>query len=55
MNQQDSSAKDAIRTNNRSCLGHDDICELMASGEPWRGGGIEWLLDWIETRREDRR
>jgi hypothetical protein len=55
MNQQGYAADDTAKTTNRPGLGHDELCELMASGEPLRSGGIEWLLDWIETRPEDRR
>lgn len=55
MNQHDNRADDANGTRNRSPLSHDVLRELMASGEPWRNGSIEWLLDWIETRREEDR
>ena len=34
-------------------LGPDHLWGLLAA-EPGRQSGAEWLLDWIETRREDR-
>jgi len=33
-------------------LRRDDVWHLLGNGELWKLGGIEWLLDWIETRRE---
>lgn len=36
-------------------LGADDLWGLLAGGEPWRLDGVEWLLDWIEGNRGDRR
>ena len=36
-------------------FGPDELWGLFASGETSRLDGVEWLLDWIETRRENPR
>ncbi|MEZ5869805.1 MAG: hypothetical protein R3D46_15850 [Defluviimonas denitrificans] len=41
------------RSRRDASLGPDHLWGLLAA-EPGRQSGAEWLLDWIETRREDR-
>lgn len=55
MNQQGNAADEARDTGNHLTCGRDEVRELLASIEPRWQGGVEWLLDWIETREEGQR